>query len=89
MIAKKKNPYQHLLEEVQRYCAKIKTPRILSMWRYPKDKLEQAGGWSLRELWERTAAAKQLGYEVILTAQPEGLHVEYREAMPEVPHSWR
>ncbi len=89
MIAKKKNPYQHLLEEIQHFCVKLVNLQTLSMWQYPKGKLDQPGGWGLLGLWDRTAAASQLGYEVVLVAHEDGLLVKYRKRVPEVPFSWR
>ena len=57
------------------------------MWRYPKDNL--GGNWSLRDLNERVIAAKQLGYEVFLTSTDDGLLVQYKKEIKEIPYEWK
>ena len=80
---KRKNPYQYLLGEVEEFCRKLRTRHKASMWLYPKKDL--SNGWSLNELWERTKAAEQLGYEVQVKATDEGLKIEYIKKIPYIP----
>jgi hypothetical protein len=47
------------------------------MWHYPKAKLND--GWPLGGLYERVAAADQLGYDVVLSVAEEGLRVHYQK----------
>ena len=55
-------------------------PHTVAMWQYPKDRLRE--GWPLWELYERTKAAEQLGYDVILVAADHALVVKYRKHVP-------
>lgn len=80
------NPYMTLLSDIKEFCRKLKFAHRRVMWVYPKAKL--GGEWNLKELWDRTAAAAQLDYEVILKATDDGLVVEYRKII-ETPWQWR
>ena len=84
---KRKNPYQMLLEEIKDWCRKVKFRHEKVMWVYQKNRLNQ--GWPLRNLYERVKAAEQLGYDVILIANDEGLSVRYRKQVPNIPYSWQ
>lgn len=80
------NPYQVLLEEAQDYARKVQDRHKKTMWSYPKAKLSV--GWGLNDLAERTAAATQLGYDVVLTVNEGGdLVVTYVKKPPLAP--WR
>jgi hypothetical protein len=63
----------------------VKHPQRKVMWRYPKDKLSTQ--WSLADLYERVAAANQLDYDVRLTANDDGLLVEYIKRTT-IPYMW-
>ena len=80
------NPYQRLLNEVREFCRKIKYPHKKLMWYYPKAKLNSS--WSLGDLYERTKAADQIGYDVKLEAKDDGLRVLYVKKLPSIPYSW-
>jgi hypothetical protein len=84
---KRKNPYQMLLEDAKKYAREAKYRRAVLMWTYDKAKL--GNGWSLNELYERTAAAKQLGYDVVLEATADGLCVKYVKTVPDAPWAFR
>lgn len=84
---KRKNPYQMLLEDIKDWCRKVKFRNEKVMWVYPKGRLNQ--GWPLGDLYERVKAAEQLGYDVILIANDEGLSVRYRKQVPSIPYSWQ
>jgi len=77
------NPYTRLLKTCKEWANKIKYRHTVNMWRYPKDNL--SSGWDLKDLWERTKAAEQLGYDVILVAKDDGLSVNYVKKIPECP----
>ncbi len=83
---KQKNPYQRLLDEIKDWCRKVKYRHEKTMWLYPKNRLDE--GWALRDLYERTQAAQQLGYDVQLVASDDGLSVRYKKQVPSVPYSW-
>lgn len=83
---KKKNPYQRLLEDIKEWCLNVRSRHEVIMWLYPKNRLNE--GWTLHELYERTRAAEQLGYEIYVTADDRGLHVLYRKKLPTVPYAW-
>jgi hypothetical protein len=83
---KRINPYDRLLGEIKEFCSKLKYPHTKLMWRYPKEKLDNQ--WTLSDLWQRTSAATQLGYDVVLTATDEGLLVEYKKKIPVIPYHW-
>lgn len=86
METKRKNPYVVLLEEIREHCRKIKYRHTKQMRHYPKARLSE--GWSLLNLYERVAAAKQLGYDVVLKADDTGLVVNYVKEVPATPFSW-
>lgn len=75
-----KTPYQRLAEEFDQYKVKVAFPRRVGMWSYPKARLSE--GWALLDLYERTKAAEQLGYDVILLPKDDGLHVQYVQKRP-------
>lgn len=81
------NPYQRLLNEAGKWAYEIRYPKNIKMWVYPKSKLGL--NWNLTDLYERTKAAEQLGYDVILVATDEGLEVKYQKMKPEIPHNWK
>ena len=83
---KPKNPYQRLLDDIKDWCRKMKYRHEKTMWLYPKSRLDE--GWALRDLYERTKAAEQLGYDVQLVANDDGLSVRYKKQVPSVPCSW-
>lgn len=76
-------PYARLLGQVNAFASKVAYPHTRSMFFYPRAKLSEE--WALTDLWERTKAAEQLGYDVVLLANDVGLHVQYVKARP----TWR
>lgn len=77
------NPYTTLKNSFSEWVNKAINRRRVPMWTYPKSKLSDS--WTLRDLAERVAAAKQLGFEVHLRSDDAGLHVEYVSKLPERP----
>lgn len=80
---KRQNPYQRLRDQFRDWMNECLMRRRVSMWLYAKDKLHH--NWTLTDLWERVAAAEQLGYDVQLSAKTDGLHVEYVKKLPGRP----
>jgi hypothetical protein len=80
------NPYSRLLAEIKKWAFEARHRHTVTMWYYPKDKLET--GWTLKDLYERTAAAEQVGYDVVLRAAPTGLTVHYVKQLPPTPYEW-
>jgi hypothetical protein len=80
MKEKPVTPYARLLEKVNDFASKVAYPRRVAMFWYAKAKL--GDGWSLTDLYERTKAADQLGYDVVLLAKDDGLHVQYVQRRP-------
>lgn len=85
MKKKPLTPYQRLLDDARKWADKITCPKTVHMWTYPRNKLQV--NWSLSDLYERTKAAEQLGYDVIIIATEEGLEVKYQIKKPEIPWS--
>lgn len=83
MKTKPINPYNRLKAEFREYVSKIEFPETKFMWRYPKEKLGE--NWSLVDLAERVSAAEQLGYDVVLQNDAQGLRVMYRKKRPSTP----
>lgn len=86
--AKRISPYTRLKEEFEEWMRTIIYAHTVSMFYYPKEKIAQ--GWNLSDLKERTIAAEQLGYDVLLEwDQGKGLRVFYRKKPASVPWSVR
>jgi hypothetical protein len=82
-MSKPINPYITLKGRFSKFvdgCI-LRNPKV--MWIYPKEKL--SSNWSLKDLYERTAAAKQLGFDVQISAEDEGLVVKYLKQLPSRP----
>ena len=83
----RKNPYQILMEDIKSFCEKVRFRKETVMWEYPKGRLDE--GWTLGALYERTVAAEQLGFEVVILAKDGALSVRYRKKVPDVPYKFR
>ena len=84
---KRINPYTRLLNEIKEFCGSVMYRSEKEMWYYPIKKL--GSEWNLDDLYQRTAAANQLGHEVHVRADKKGLIVTYVKELPYVPHDWR
>lgn len=81
-------PYRRLKDAARKFAASIEYAPTRRMWTYPKDKLGHQ--WKLEDLWERTKAAEQIGYDVVLEAHDtEGLIVRYRKKPDQTPYEIR
>jgi len=84
-MTKRLNPYQRLFETMATYCRKVEFRHHVLMLHYPRDEINKGSAWKLRGLYERTLAADQLGYDVVLRAQEDRLQVLYVKKLPEIP----
>ena len=83
---KRVSPYTALRGEIVNFCRKIRFPRVVTCWSYPKDKLGES--WRLDALAERVQAAKLIGFETVLEVGENGsLAVKFREIV-KVPYHW-
>ena len=78
-------PYARLLTRAKELARAVKYPARRVMWTYPKAKINE--GWTLGDLMQRVQAADQLGYDVLVRSNDEGLRVEYVKR-PDVPWDW-
>lgn len=79
---KRINPYQRLLEICRRFSAQIIYPIKKGMFFYEYKRLGE--GWDLSMVYQRTKAAEQVGFEVIVEAHDNGLQFCYRKK-PDIP----
>lgn len=84
MTQKRKNPYQMLLEEARKFARNLKCAKRSSMFLIPRKRLGES--WTLDDVAERTLAADQLGYDVLVIVTDKDLLFEYRKRI-EIP--WR
>lgn len=80
-------PYTRLLSQVKQWVHSATYRHTTAMFMFPKAKL--GIGWSVLDLYERTKAADQLGYDVIVKAADDGLHVQYIKRVPPIPYEWQ
>lgn len=81
----RQNPYNRLLGKAKDFAFRVKYPRCKTMWVYPRARIDEA--WRLGDLYERTKAADQLGYDVKIVAGDNGLEVQYVKR-PDIPCGW-
>lgn len=73
---KRVTPYERLLDDVKEFARSVVFATKRTMFLYPKATLKESA-WNLEDLYERTKAADQLGYDVRLVAGDDGLKVQY------------
>lgn len=83
MKTKPVTPYARLLEQFKEFCDDVFYRPNPPMFFYPKNNLKD--GWNLVDVYERTAAANTLGFDVMLTAKENGLQVTYIKKLPSRP----
>lgn len=79
------NPYTRLKSQFRDWVNEVLSRKMIGMWYYQKEKLNCA--WRLSGLWQRVMAADQLGYDVILKAEEDGLRTYYVKKLPERPYN--
>ena len=84
MKQKPKTPYQHLIEKCKEWAFSVVYPHRSTMFVVPKGRLSE--GWYLLDVYERTKAADQLGYDVLLVAADSGLEMSYRKRPDATPY---
>jgi len=84
------NPYQRLLDDVKKFCLKVQHPKTIDIgWFYSKKVLENGDGYALLDLYYHVQAGGKLGYDTVLKADKDGLHVFYTEKRPQIPYRWQ
>lgn len=85
MKTKPISPYERLMDSFTKFANDVEYRKRITMWVYPKNKLTES--WPLKDLYERVAAAEQLGYDVQLLATDGGLEVKYTSKAPKRPYN--
>ena len=85
----RKTPYQMLLNDVREFCRKLQARHNRALSYCDKERLIADDRWCLRDIYEKTFAAQDLGYEVHLVANEKGLHFKYVENVPDIPWKWK
>lgn len=86
MTTKRTNPYTALVERCRQYAFNVKHRHRKTMFTYPKVSGDQTG-YRLDDLYQRVAAADQLGYDVELVTCANGdLQVQYVRRVEQVPY---
>ena len=73
------NPYTILREEGREWMDKVLHRGKTLMWWFSLSNLPS----NLNTVYERTMAAQQLGYSVVVEANDQGLRFHYVKALPE------
>lgn len=81
-----KNPYTRLLNEIRVFCLSLRR-REKQVFTIPKAKM--AEGWRVDNIWERTVAAEQLGWNVEVKATEAGLVFWYVKKPPAIPYNFQ
>ncbi len=82
------NPYTRLIERCSVWSVKVRCPKIRAMFTFTNAE-HGPGNYSLYEVFQRTAAADQLGFDVRLRVRGKDLITEYVERAPEPPREIR
>lgn len=84
MKVKPITPYERLKRIAREWADSVIYAHRRVMLTY-KNASNQSACFRLDELYERTIAAEQLGYDVLVTAVDGNLVVQYRKKAPDVP----
>lgn len=87
MSEKRETPYQRLLKAAQGFWYALPRSYKSTMFFWPKNRLRE--GWVLDDVYERTKAADQLGFDVIVMADDDGLRMQYRKRLPDAPYEFK
>lgn len=80
----KLNPYERLKQIGREYADAVKYRHTANMFSLSKKEIDE-NNYSLREIYQRTAAAQQIGYEVHLVIRNDVLFIEYVQSPPQMP----
>lgn len=81
-------PYARLLETCRRWANSARYPIRKPMFTYANAS-ETDRSFTIADLYQRTAAADQLGYDVLVQCEGKNLVVTYRARVPELPWELR
>lgn len=84
LLSQKENSYQLLKEIARTFANNVKYRHTALMFELSKDDIKSSG-YSLLELYERTLAAQQLGYDVVLSVENDRLKIKYVKQPPPIP----
>lgn len=86
--AKRKNPYQMLFDKIIDFCSKVKYRHKVCMFNYDKPEEGSEFSFDLQDLYERTRAADQLGYEVRMEVNDSDNLCAYYVKKVDIPYEW-
>ena len=81
------NPYTRLLNEIKDFCFKLKTRKVRPAFFIKRNSLK-TNTYTLEDVYQRARAADDIGYEMIVIADDDGLRFKYREKLPRIPIYW-
>ena len=89
MKKKQKTPYDRILDEIRTYVFNVMYPKSYNMFFFNSGDIEKV--WSISDVYERTVAANDLGYDVFLvtTPDPKSLTIQYRKRPPTPNWRWK
>jgi hypothetical protein len=79
----KENPYNRLKAKFLEYVDAVEYRHREDMFKVSKGQL--SGPHTMADIFERTMAAQQIGYDVVLRASGEGLLFQYIKKIPDRP----
>jgi hypothetical protein len=79
------SPYTRIQEEFRQWIEDVLTRRRVTLDVIDQKSIDAGKAFVLKNLYERTLAAQQIGYTVEITASTEGLAINYVEALPATP----
>lgn len=77
------NPYNRLKERFREYVEDCEYRHTRTMFTLTKNVL--SGPLNLTDVYERTMAADQLGYDVVLSCNKDGMTIQYKKKIPDIP----
>lgn len=89
MKTKPISPYERLRKDCAQWAFEVIRRSYRTMWTYPNVGSGDKTGWRLDDLYQRVAAADQLGYDVVLATKDHALEVRYVKRIPDAPWAIR
>ena len=85
---KRVNPYRRLQQIAMEYASQVDWPEKKAMFLIPIAKVRNQTAFSFLDIYERTKAAEQLGYRVVIEARDDGLSFQYIKKPPKIPYEF-